>query len=69
MSIPGLSFIMYYLHIIKEPIWYVELRTVFGKENGMYVIGDSLKGRMLLTQEEFDERYTFEGFVMYVTKK
>ncbi len=42
--------------------------TVFGKESGKYIIGDSLKGRLLLSQREFDERYAFEGFVMHVTK-
>lgn len=42
--------------------------TVLGRENGKYIIGDSLRGKLLLSLSEFDSRYTFEGFVMHVTK-
>ena len=33
-----------------------------------YIIGDSLKGRLKLSREEFDRRYRFEGVVVYLEK-
>ena len=40
--------------------------TVLGKDKDKFIIGDSLRGRLLLSQEEFNQWYDFEGFVMNV---
>lgn len=32
LSLPGFSFILYYAHLIREPAWYVEFRSVPGAE-------------------------------------
>lgn len=32
LSLPGFSFILYYAHIIQEPAWYVEFRSIPGVE-------------------------------------
>jgi len=32
LCLPGLSFILYYVHLIREPAWYVEFRSVPGVE-------------------------------------
>lgn len=42
--------------------------TVLGKEGECFVIGDPLKGRLLLTESEFNKGYTFSKFVMHVEK-
>jgi len=42
--------------------------TVLGKEGECFVIGDPLKGRLLLTESEFNKDYTFSKFVMYMEK-
>jgi hypothetical protein len=42
--------------------------TVLGKEGDRFVVGDSLKGRLMLTEKEFNEHYTFSNFVLYIKK-
>ena len=37
-----------------------------GSDNGSYIIGDPLEGRVVLTKDEFQKRYKFDGFVMSV---
>ncbi len=37
-----------------------------GSDRGSYIIGDPLEGRVVLTKDEFYERYKFDGFVMSV---
>jgi hypothetical protein len=32
LCLPGLSFLLYYLHLIREPVWYVESRSLPGVE-------------------------------------
>lgn len=32
LSLPGFSFILYYAHVIREPAWYVEFRSIPGAE-------------------------------------
>lgn len=32
LCLPGLSFILYYLHLFREPIWYIEFRSFPGVE-------------------------------------
>lgn len=39
-----------------------------GSDRGSYIIGDPLEGRVVLTKNEFQERYKFDGFVMSVKK-
>ncbi|HOM02358.1 MAG TPA: C39 family peptidase [Acetivibrio sp.] len=42
--------------------------TILGKEGDRFVVGDSLKGRLLLTEKEFNEYYTFSNFVLHLKK-
>lgn len=37
-----------------------------GNDKEKYIIGDPLEGRVVLTKDEFQERYDFDGFVMSV---
>jgi len=37
-----------------------------GSEDGRYIIGDPLEGRIVLSKEEFYNRYEFNGFVMSI---
>ncbi len=37
-----------------------------GSDKGNYIIGDPLEGRVVLTKDEFQKRYKFDGFVMSV---
>lgn len=32
LCVPGASFLLYYLHLVREPVWYVEWRAVPGVE-------------------------------------
>lgn len=42
--------------------------TILGKEGDHFVVGDSLKGRLLLTEKEFNKYYTFSNFVLHIKK-
>lgn len=43
--------------------------TLLGKDNGQFTIGDSLVGRLVLSQDEFNKRYKFKNFAMYIWEK
>ncbi|MHB9130513.1 MAG: cysteine peptidase family C39 domain-containing protein [Armatimonadota bacterium] len=43
--------------------------AVLGEENGQYIIGDPLVGKVLLRKEQFDRVYWFSGFFMVVSPK
>jgi len=42
--------------------------TILGKEGDRFVVGDSLKGKLLLTEKEFNEHYTFSNFALHIKK-
>lgn len=42
--------------------------TILGKEGERFVVGDPLKGRLLLTESEFNKYYTFSKFVLDIEK-
>ncbi|MFZ5987024.1 MAG: cysteine peptidase family C39 domain-containing protein [Bacillota bacterium] len=42
--------------------------TVLGKEDGSYIVGDPLLGRIILTEDEFKKRYVFKGFAINFKK-
>lgn len=39
LSLPGLSFFLYYLHLVEEPAWYVEFRSMPGVETLSALLG------------------------------
>lgn len=40
--------------------------TLLNYQNGIYEIADPLTGRTLLTQEQFNHKYYYTGFVLYI---
>ena len=43
--------------------------TLLGKDNGNYIIGDPLEGKLSLTEDEFLKKYKFDGFAVHFTKE
>lgn len=43
--------------------------TVLGKQNRKYIIGDSLQGKLYLSEEEFNKRYLFKNFYINILEK
>jgi len=42
--------------------------TILGREGDSFLLGDSMNGRLLLTEEEFNKYYIFSNFVLYLEK-
>lgn len=42
--------------------------TLLGKENGYYIIGDPLKGKLKLSESEFNNNYKLDFVSYYITK-
>jgi ABC-type bacteriocin/lantibiotic exporter with double-glycine peptidase domain len=43
--------------------------AILGKEGERFIVGDPLRGRELLSREEFSQRYDFTGFHMRIKNK
>lgn len=49
LCVPAAAFVLYYLHLVREPAWYVELRSIPWIESlsgGVGLLGGLLEGRL-----------------------
>lgn len=42
--------------------------AILGIEDNLFIVGDPLRGRELLSSEELQQRYVFTGFHMRIKK-